>query len=58
MSHRLTLQTVYLWAQTPANEESRVKLSSASERDGSGSSQASGGAAGKEVVTVAYKGQA
>ena len=34
MSHRLALQTVCFWAQTPANEESRVKLGSVSFRKG------------------------
>ena len=48
MSHRSTFQTVYVWAQPPAKEESRVKLGLALRRASSGSSRASGRAAGKE----------
>lgn len=39
---------VYVWAQPPVKEESRVKLGLTSRRDSSGGSRASGRAAGKE----------
>lgn len=45
---QVNLQTVYVWTQPPAKEESSVKLGLALRRASSGSSGASGRAAGKE----------